>query len=221
MTLNDIKDLYREYHVPLHIIHHMKKVAMVARFIAHSINQKEGNGIVDVEIVEKGGLLHDFLKICDLKEIDIEALSEEYSGKVRDFWKKLIEDFKDVSHEQAEKKILLDRGEKELANLVSKSGYKALFEANPLDRPGTLEEKVLFYADKRVLHDQIVPLKKRLSDGAERYKSIGKQDQKEWPAIFQLEGEICEKAGISPEEISESSLKSADDPFQAEPRQQN
>lgn len=66
MTETTIQSLWREYHVPFHIIQHMKKVAAVSIFIAEKLNQN-GNRL-NRELVKQGSLLHDFVKVCDLKK---------------------------------------------------------------------------------------------------------------------------------------------------------
>ena len=65
-------------------------------------------------------------------------------------------------HEAAMAKFLSNQGEKKLATLVKKHGFFSI------DDLKTWEEKILYYADKRVDHDQIVGLKKRFLEGRRR-----------------------------------------------------
>jgi len=82
-------------------------------------------------------------------------------------------------------------------------------------RPETWEEKLLYYADMRVMHDKIVPLKQRLAEGHKRnihmHGSAAKSKintAKVDPLIFQMEKEIFEKIGLDPLEVTEEFINS-------------
>ena len=80
------------------------------------------------------------------------------------------------------------------------------------DRPQTLEEKILYYADKRVCHDRIVTIKKRLEDGRKRYFPDGNIPSDEIHIVqklYQLEKELLEKAKIKSSSITEKSVMSS------------
>ena len=57
----------------------------------------------------------------------------------------------------------------EVARIISKHGLAHLDKEEC--QPKSVEEKIVFYADKRVKHDQIVPVEKRFEYIRERYKS--------------------------------------------------
>ena len=57
-------------------------------------------------------------------------------------------------------------GYPEVANVISKHTLYKLKN----NEPKTIEEKIVFYADKRVKHDKIVTLEERYKDLKERYK---------------------------------------------------
>jgi len=59
-------------------------------------------------------------------------------------------------------RILLEIGEKKLANLVRKHDFWRI------DHLKDWEEKILYYADKRVEADKIVSLEKRFEEGRKR-----------------------------------------------------
>jgi len=74
------------------------------------------------------------------------------------------------------------------------------------EKPTTWEEKLVYYADKRVMHDRIVPLKERLEEAHKRNVHLhGTQTQSDInaskvdPLIFKLEEEIFSKIDISPD----------------------
>ena len=77
------------------------------------------------------------------------------------------------------------------ANLVMKLGYpevakvmrKHTLHKIKGNEPKTMEEKIVFYADKRVKHDKIVSLEERYEDIKERYKLLN-FDALEWEFEF-------------------------------------
>lgn len=94
-----------------------------------------------------------------------------------------------------------------LALTIKKHRYTALLDEK--ERPATWEEKLVYYADKRVMHDRIVPLKVRLQEAhkrnAPRHRSKAKSridivriDN----LIYRLEKEIFDKAGLDPLEVT-------------------
>ena len=104
--------------------------------------------------------------------------------------------------------MLMDLGEEKIAIVVRRHRYNGLID--PKEKPTTWEEKILYYADKRVMHDQIVSLQKRVQDMRERYFPDGNlpaSDQPVEKAIFKLEKELCLKAGIKPESINEKAVE--------------
>jgi HD superfamily phosphodiesterase len=56
----------------------------------------------------------------------------------------------------------------QLALVIKKHAYKALIDENL--KPQTIEGKIVYYADKRVMHDKVVPLAERLAEGHKRNK---------------------------------------------------
>jgi len=61
---------------------------------------------------------------------------------------------------------LLKEDYPQLALAVRKHAYRSLLDEKL--KPQTIEEKIVYYADKRVMHDKVVPLKERLEEGHRR-----------------------------------------------------
>lgn len=156
MTQKDIKNLYREFQVPKHIIKHMEAVAKLAGRIADALIAK-GIKINKKDLIH-AAKIHDILRVCDFKVIP----------KQNKFWQQLKIKYGKIGHEKALARILKSRGEKSIANLVLKHGFFSV------DQLQTWEEKVLYYADKRVEQTKVVSLKERLRQGKKR--NISQQD---------------------------------------------
>lgn len=207
MNKLQLQSLLKKYRTPRHIIDHMRKVAAVGLFFAKKMNE---SGVkVNEELVEYGSLLHDIVKIVDFPDIDESKLLDLATPEDKKYWKELIVRYHRDKHCVAGYKVLLVENEEELALIVKKHGYNNLIAVDFNDRPVTLEEKIVYYADKRVRHDQVVSLKERIEDGQKRYFPDGNlpaDNIKVWSAILELEKELCEKAKVQPKNITEKSI---------------
>ncbi len=184
------EQLFEEFHTPAHVQAHGRQVGKLAKKLAEELRKSEKAreaGIeVDPELAYMGGLVHDFVRVVDFKALDPNLGTPEDQT----FWKNLREQYKGAHHADVGAAILEKRGEPVLARIVKCHKFSALGTS---EGPQTWEEKLVYYADKRVKHDQIVTLEERLDEGWERHFG----DQKRTPeeettrkAVFALESEI-------------------------------
>ncbi len=82
-------------------------------------------------------------------------------------------------------------------------------------RPKTWEEKLVYYANKRVMQDKIVPLEKRLEEAHRKNAYLHEtraqskaNSAKVDPLIYRLEKEIFNKIGSDPVEVTNESVGS-------------
>ncbi len=97
--------------------------------------------------------------------------------------------------------FLSDQGYPEVGNLVRQ--HVVLDEYNTTKIPA--EADILNYADKRVLHDEIVDLDRRLDYILERYAKKAEDRERItllWEKTKQLETRIFNKLTISPEDLN-------------------
>ena len=205
MTEDLLQKLYAQYRVPVHIRKHMEKVAAVALYIGQILKQKGEK--IDLVKLRQAALLHDVLKLCDFRELDLENFEQDVTAEDIQFWSALMKSCHKDGHITAAVNMLNDIGENEIAEIVKKHRYTCLIE--PKEKPATWEEKILYYSDKRVKHDRIATLAERLTDGRQRYFPDGNPpatDHLVETALYELESEITKKAGINPEDINEKSV---------------
>ncbi|MEA3515174.1 MAG: HD domain-containing protein [Nanoarchaeota archaeon] len=89
--------------------------------------------------------------------------------------------------------------------ILSKLGYKEVAETAkthglyhfPDIKPETIEQKILFYADKRVMEDKIVSVKKRFEDYKVRYPGF---DEDKNRAEFEFTQRLGDELSIAEEE---------------------
>lgn len=180
--------LYKEYRTPKHVQKHMEKVDGVAGVLAASIRE---NGIkIDEDLVHWLSLVHDLMKAISFQTYDPKTFTRPPAKKDIKFWEEWREKYNgdDVA---ATSDILKKHGQRKLAKAILSQRFDAVIsETHPLR---SLEEKVVYYADKRVAHTKIVPLTTRLEEGWRRYgggKVKSEHVKKIELAIYMLEEEI-------------------------------
>lgn len=206
MTETELRELWVKYHVPNHIMAHMRRVEAVCIFIGEKINSRSRR--VKLEVLRQAALLHDLVKICDFAELDLSGF-DGFTAEDVHFWTELIRSCRRDGHITAVCNILADLKENRLSEIIKKHRFTSLIDADPKQRPESLEEKILYYADKRVRHDRITTLTERLEDGRKRYFPDGNvppEDARIEKALVKLESEICRLAGINPGAINETTV---------------
>ncbi|MBT5016627.1 HD domain-containing protein [Candidatus Peregrinibacteria bacterium] len=188
-----IKQLYDEFHTPLHVRAHCLQVARIGQLLGEKLIEK---GLeVDLKLVWLAGLAHDFIRIIDFKDVPADLGTQEDQivwGKLRSTYK--------GHHADVGAQILEEMGESTLAQIVQKHKYCAILN-NP---PQTWEEKIIYYADKRVTHNDIVDLQERLNEGYERNfanQPITEEEKERRQAIIALEKEIFDQIDLTPEDV--------------------
>ncbi len=209
-TLKECLDLLKEYRVPANIIRHSLAVTKLACFLAQALKRRSVS--VDADLLERAALLHDVVRVCDFKELNYEMLGQVVTLQDKAKWAELAARYKTLGHELAAYEILKDKYPA-VALTVKKHRYLAMLDEE--QRPRTWEEKLLFYADMRVMHDKIVPLTVRLADGHKRnvhFHGTKAQSRintaKVDPLIYQLEKEIFEKLDFQPDDVTDEFIDS-------------
>lgn len=202
-TRKESIQLFEQYHVPQNIKAHCMKVSELATVIAKKL--KKAGMDINVPLVEVGGLLHDWMKAVTLNELGTDSyFYYKPTTEEIDAWKKLRRrfegKFKNKFYESDIAYELLKDKYSELAEFI-------LNEGKPNgSRTRTWEEKLVHYADWRVMGAEIVPLKTRMNYFFERYKKNASEDERrEWEKekVIEIgvEKEICERAECIAEEL--------------------
>ncbi len=114
---------------------------LVSRVAAYLAEKLRAKGVqVEVEPVRAAGLLHDLLKIRAQR-----VGGDEYAQVER---------------------VLSERGFPAIGRVCGRHGLYSILLPRGLE---TWEEKLVFYADKRVQHDRLVSVEERITDLAARY----------------------------------------------------
>jgi len=199
-TLKQCFEMLQEYHVPRHIKRHSLAVAQLGVFLAEKLKEKGLD--IDVELVRSACLLHDLVRTCDFEKPDYDKFEQRVTEEDEAKWEEIRERYKGVNHEDAAYDILKEQYPVP-ALTVKKHKYAGILDEAL--RPQTWEEKIVYYADMRVMGNRIVPLKTRLEDAHKRNvhlresKNQSKADTAAADAlIYEMEKEIFAILGLDP-----------------------
>jgi hypothetical protein len=138
------------------------------------------------------------MRVCDFTKPLERIFDSPANQEDLENWRQLSERYKGVRHEQAGYEFLKDKYP-EIALAIKKHAYKALIEKE--NCPQTIEEKLVYYADKRAMHDKIVSLAERLEEGHRRNQQVNSKNKVNAEyvdsLIFELERELFRYAAIS------------------------
>lgn len=165
-SINTAKKLQEEYKTPVHVKNHIEVVRKVALFCAKKLQQN--NIPIDLELVESGAILHDAIRYVDFPEYS-ESFKDHYKEDITPdklkIWKKYQTIYKKKHHAHAMQDILEKSGYANTGIIVASHYTGEIYR----EAPFSWEEKCVYYADKRAMHDTFVTIKERLIDAAKRY----------------------------------------------------
>lgn len=201
MTSKDVLAIYESFHVPQHIRRHMVMVSAVATVIGEDLMRR---GIqLDVHSLQLAALLHDALKIYTITDHKQDFFQHSVTAENLKIWAELKEKYGDQPDSHAMYELLTARNEAKIALMIKKHDFSSLTKAEM--QPYSLEENILYYADKRVKHDQVVSLEERIRDGNERYAKTKEQVAKSLlveKELFKLERELFAKLSFTTDKLA-------------------
>ncbi|MBU0662076.1 MAG: HD domain-containing protein [Candidatus Diapherotrites archaeon] len=170
-TKEESLEMLRDSGNPANIIEHCMKVNDVANYVASML--RDSGVDIDLEVVDRASLLHDVAKY------------------------KAIEANGDVKHGNEGYKILKEAGYPALGKIIKKHALDEILVGGIK----TWEEKVVYYADKRVNGDKVVSLAERFNYLRGKYGKVSMGilmliNTCE-PAVYRLEREIFKQIGTN------------------------
>lgn len=199
--------LWDVYHTPENVRRHLLQVANIALWLGKA--RRTLGDSVDLALVEAGALLHDLLRLVGEGQIQLKHFREAPTYEDLEKWRELNLVHPGLGHAAAAAAELRKLGYPEpLLGVILAHDFSRILD--PDLGPKTLEQKIVYYADKRVRHDEIVTLAERLADGKERYPEwANRPDQKlRRVAVFELERELFDGLGIEADDLTEEVVNS-------------
>ena len=164
LTLTQIKKLWNKYQVPENIQKHSQKVTELALDLGQKLKSQ---GIeINLDLIYNSAMLHDIAKFLCLDC--------------------------DTRHTYEGARILRKEGLEKEAEIVESHGLDTIIHYP--ERLNSWENKLVYYADKRVVHDQITSLEEKFKYMRKRYSQhldvINQSEEK----IYKLEKEVFFKS---------------------------
>jgi len=152
-----------ETKLPDHIARHCDVVGTVAEKLAHALHER--CVVARSRTLRRGGEVHDLFRFLDFRLTGNASSDEDKpSEEQQRTWSLWRERYSHLRHEAACREFLRERGYLALAEIVAVHGLTL-----PSPDRTTTEQKILFYADKRVQIDRVVSLEERFKDFNFRY----------------------------------------------------
>lgn len=189
--------LLKKQHTPKHIIRHTLAVTAAAAWLCDKFSQA---GItVNAVMVERACLLHDLTRVSDIHGKIFNFIVPEEKTVINWLhWKWQQLKYRGVHHNDSAAEIIRAQGYMEIAELVRKHGFDSIL-AGELN---TWEEKIVFYADKRINLDQLVSLEARIKEGEKRWRKMPPAKKRHLiSALANLEQEIFLQIKVKPEAL--------------------
>ncbi|MBN1258922.1 tRNA (adenosine(37)-N6)-threonylcarbamoyltransferase complex ATPase subunit type 1 TsaE [Candidatus Peregrinibacteria bacterium] len=173
-----VEKFYKHWSTPLHVREHCEMVAKMAMEVADKLI---GRGeIVNLNLLYPAAMLHDLCRLCDFYELERGHFKEKVTEAKWKKWNGQWNKFRGQAHDDIASDFLIKQGYPKTAEVVRLHKSNLIVEeARGYD---SWEKKILFYADKRVLHNRVVSLAERFEDGRERH---GKFNDEKTKRLFQ------------------------------------
>ncbi|MDD5623736.1 MAG: tRNA (adenosine(37)-N6)-threonylcarbamoyltransferase complex ATPase subunit type 1 TsaE [Candidatus Peribacteraceae bacterium] len=160
-TEEQVQRWHREFLLPENVVLHERAVALLAQKLGEYFS---GRGtILRPLTLRRAAELHDLLRFIDF-HIGTSHVQREETPEHRALWQRWSEYFSGLRHEEACANFLREQGFAALGEIVHVHGLTL-----PARERSTIEQKILFYADKRLKMDEVVSLEGRLEDFTRRY----------------------------------------------------
>ena len=193
-TQQQCLDYFTKYKVPENIFHHCQRVQKVSVVLAEKLQQKVP---VNIELVRCLGILHDLFKMITIKEFGKNHYHKEavITAEQQQFWTEMQQTYPDLY-------------EGDVAYIIFKDEFPELAVAlenvsNPRHENYTWEERIVHYADWRVLQEKIVLLEERLAYLRERYPRPSEVWERYAQKIKKMEQTIFLHLSFPPEQLEQ------------------
>ena len=196
LSAKQIEELLDEYCTPQNIRKHCSMVAQVAVDLAEKLIAK--NEIIDIDLLYEAAMLHDILRLVDFEKLNKNDFTEKITDKKWQTWQELKTTYGNIGHAKAAEVVLAQKGYHEISAIIRKHCTHCIIEQTEAEELITWEDKLLYYADKRVKYDQIVTIAERFALGRmQNPHLVGslKRSLKIEEEVKKLEQEIFEKIG--------------------------
>jgi len=173
-----IEKFYKHWATPQHVREHCEMVTKVAIQVAERLIGRDE--VINLNLLYPAAMLHDMCRLCDFKELRRDHFKEKVTEAKWKKWNELWSKYRGQDHGDIAYQFLVEQGYPKTATVVRL--HKSNLIVEEADAYDSLEKKILYYADKRVLHNKIVSLSERFADGRERH---GKDNDEKTKRLYE------------------------------------
>lgn len=174
-TEEEIRTWQKEVRLPAHIVAHCDAVAALCAEFTTLLSAR--GIIIRPGMLRSAALVHDLLRFVDFRA-GASPQSFRDSPEDQAVWQQWRARYAGCTHERACEQFLCERGHPEIGSVVAVHGLQL-----PSPERATIEQQLLFYADKRTLIDRTVTLEERFADFAQRYgNGAATKESLQWKA---------------------------------------
>lgn len=174
-SYEDILQWRNDAMLPVHIQAHSDAVAKFSVQCAELLMQ-EGI-LIRPLLLQRAGELHDLFRFIDFRPGAAPA-GMKHDEKSMETWEQWKKHFPGMRHEAACATFLREKKYEALARIIEVHGLQL-----PSPERATIEQKLLFYADKRMNGERIVSIDERFTDFMHRYSDgVFTSEAKIWHA---------------------------------------
>lgn len=170
-TREQIEQWRRDMLLPEHISRHCDAVTDLAQELGELL-LKRGVPLRPL-LLRRSAEVHDLLRFLDFRPGGF-AGPENHTEEQLRLWAEMRVKFPDLKHEAACAAFLREHGYSAVADVVTVHGFML-----PSPPRRTIEQQILFYADKRVKVDERVTLEERFADFRKRYSGDKRTEEGE------------------------------------------
>lgn len=182
-SLAQIREWQEELLLPEHVVRHCEAVMRATELLSEHL-LKNGR-LVRPALAKTAALVHDLFRFLDFRPEGHRSEFATNSPVQQKLWQPWRERYP-LSHEAACAAFLREEGYDALASVVATHGVKESPGAN-----ATTEQRLVYYADKRIMEEKPVTLDERYADFRTRYND-GKPPTKE-QSLWLQQSKDCEK----------------------------
>ncbi|MCW1930617.1 MAG: HD domain-containing protein [Candidatus Kerfeldbacteria bacterium] len=189
--------LWHEHATPHHVRAHAMQVSRIARALSRALIS--AGTCVRIDLVDRASLLHDLIRVTQWAKIDPSRLQYTPTPKELAVWERQRRTFSNaIPHAQVTASVL-EHHYPELAHVIALHSFSSVNELR------SIEEKIVYYADRRVAHDRIVSLTERMNEAEGRYPAESPEAKERERvlrmSVYTLEEELFSSLDVTPDQL--------------------
>lgn len=189
----ECEQLWHEHATPHHVRAHAMQVSRVARALSRQLIHS--GTCVRIDLVDRASLLHDLIRVTEWSKIDHSGFHYKPTAREIALWEQQRRTFPTTIPHARVTASVLHHSYPELAHVIALHSFGSVRDLR------TIEEKIVYYADRRVAHDRVVSVTERMDEAVRRYSGSKEDSHELRSAVYRLEEELFSSLDVSPDQL--------------------